>query len=61
VAMAETASFLYKGGIQRESMDEEQIEQWQLDIVRTIFQFEGVYENIALNEVSEEQRRMSQS
>ncbi|KAH7714180.1 hypothetical protein AAVH_18435 [Aphelenchoides avenae] len=49
--VAEAASFLYQGGVQRHCMNDEQIEQWQLDILRTIFQFEDVYENIALNEM----------
>lgn len=45
--VAEASSILYKGGIQRQALDSNQIIKWQEGMLNTIFQFEQVYENIA--------------
>lgn len=50
--MAEAATFLYQGRIQRSTMDDARIQQWQEDILRTIIQLENVYEHIAETEVT---------
>ncbi|KAI1711863.1 AAA domain-containing protein [Ditylenchus destructor] len=49
--VAEAATFLYQGRIQRSTMDDARIQQWQEDILRTIIQLENVYEHIAETEV----------
>uniref|UniRef100_A0AC34QLZ4 NadR/Ttd14 AAA domain-containing protein n=1 Tax=Panagrolaimus sp. JU765 TaxID=591449 RepID=A0AC34QLZ4_9BILA len=45
--VAEASSVLYKGGVQRQALDPDQIIKWQEGMLNTIFQFEKVYENIA--------------
>uniref|UniRef100_A0A7E4V873 AAA_28 domain-containing protein n=1 Tax=Panagrellus redivivus TaxID=6233 RepID=A0A7E4V873_PANRE len=48
--VGEAASILYHGGVHREEMSDAQIDRWQTDMVKTIFQLESVFDNIARNE-----------
>ncbi|KAI6172475.1 AAA-28 domain-containing protein [Aphelenchoides besseyi] len=48
--VTEASSLLYTGRVQRSTMNEEQVNQWQLDVLSTILQLESVYDNIALRE-----------
>ncbi|KAI6218221.1 AAA-28 domain-containing protein [Aphelenchoides fujianensis] len=48
--VTEASSLLYTGRVQRSAMNEEQVKQWQMDVLSTILQLESVYDNIAMQE-----------
>ncbi|KAI6218163.1 AAA-28 domain-containing protein [Aphelenchoides fujianensis] len=48
--VTEASSLLYTGRVQRSAMNEEQVKQWQMDVLSTILQLESVYDNIAMHE-----------
>ncbi|CAJ0954731.1 unnamed protein product, partial [Mesorhabditis belari] len=47
---AEAASLLYSGGVARHLLNDEQLEQWQLDMLCMIIRIEAVFEKIAEHE-----------
>ncbi|CAD5216239.1 unnamed protein product [Bursaphelenchus xylophilus] len=48
--VSEASSFLYTGRVERHTLNDEQIYQWQKDVLKTIKQLESVYDNIADHE-----------
>ncbi|KAI6183686.1 AAA-28 domain-containing protein [Aphelenchoides bicaudatus] len=52
--VSEASSFLYTGRVQRSELSDEQVNQWQMDVLTTILQLESVYDNIAEREQSKD-------
>ncbi|CAD5212088.1 unnamed protein product [Bursaphelenchus okinawaensis] len=50
--VSEASSFLYTGRVERHTLNENQIYQWQKDVLKTIQQLESVYDNIADHETA---------
>jgi Flp pilus assembly CpaF family ATPase len=49
--VAEAVSLLKMGGVHRSQLNQDQLINWQNDLLLTICQLEDVYDNIAKNEV----------